>query len=97
MLKTYRELERKGIAEGRPGLGTFIVADPPIPGPRELAGLRQPLGRWLRDADGAGLDERTMAALFEMSLHDFHVATAGGGRMNMAAETTALGKRYRRT
>ena len=73
----YRELEHKGIAEGRPGLGTFIVADPPVPGPRELAGLRRSLGRWLRDADAAGLDERTMAALFEMSLHDFHAASAG--------------------
>ena len=26
VLKAYRELEHKGIAEGRPGLGTFIVA-----------------------------------------------------------------------
>jgi GntR family transcriptional regulator len=77
VLKAYRELEHKGIAEGRPGLGTFIVADPPIPGPRELAGLRRSLSRWLRDAGAAGLDERTMAALFEMSLHDIHAATAG--------------------
>ena len=77
VLKAYRELEHKGIAEGRPGLGTFIVADPPVPGPRELAGLRRSLGRWLRDAGAAGLDERAMAALFEMSLHDFHAATAG--------------------
>ena len=53
------------------------MADPPVPGPRELAALRRSLGRWLRDADAAGLDERTMAALFEMSLHDFHAATAG--------------------
>ncbi len=77
VLKAYRELEHKGIAEGRPGLGTFIVADPPVPGPRELAGLRRSLARWLRDAAAAGLDERTMAALVEMSLHDFHAATAG--------------------
>ena len=46
-------------------------------GDTRLAGLRRSLGRWLRDADAAGLDERTMAALFEMSLHDFHAATAG--------------------
>ena len=77
VLKAYRELEHKGIAEGRPGLGTFIVAEPPVPGLGELAGLRRSLGRWLREAAGAGLDERAMAALFEMSLHDFHAARAG--------------------
>ena len=77
VLKAYRELEHKGIAEGRPGLGTFIVAAPAAPEPGELAGLRRSLGRWLRDAAAAGLDERAMAALFEMSLRDFHAATAG--------------------
>jgi GntR family transcriptional regulator len=77
VLKAYRELEHKGIAEGRPGLGTFIVADLPVPGPRELAGLRRSLSRWLRDAAAAGLEESAMAALFEMSLHDFHAASSG--------------------
>ena len=77
VLKAYRELEHKGIAEGRPGLGTFIVAAPAAPEPGELAGLRRSLGRWLRDAAATGLDERAMAALFEMSLRDFHAATAG--------------------
>ena len=77
VLKAYRELEYKGIAEGRPGLGTFIVAEPPGPGLGELAGLRRSLGRWLQEAAAAGLDERAMAALFEMSLHDFHAASAG--------------------
>ena len=75
--KAYRELEYKGIAEGRPGLGTFIVAEPPEPGLGELAGLRRSLGQWLQEAAAAGLDERAMAALFEMSLHDFHAASAG--------------------
>jgi GntR family transcriptional regulator len=76
-LKAYRELEHKGIAEGRPGLGTFIVASPQAPGARELTDLRRSLGQWLGAAAAAGLDERTMAALFEMELHDFHVANAG--------------------
>jgi hypothetical protein len=53
------------------------VAEPPGPGLGELAGLRRSLGRWLQEAAAAGLDERTMAALFEMSLHDFHAASAG--------------------
>ena len=77
VLKAYRELEYKGIAEGRPGLGTFIVAEPPEPGLGELSGLRRSLGRWLQEAAASGLDERAMAALFEMSLHDFHAASAG--------------------
>ena len=30
VLKAYRELESRGIAEGRPGVGTFVIASPPV-------------------------------------------------------------------
>ena len=50
VLKAYRELEHEGLAEGRPGVGTFIT--------RSLAGsslaahraLRKELDRWLAKA-----------------------------------------------
>ena len=65
VLKAYRELEHEGLAEGRPGVGTFIT--------RSLAGssleahvaLRKDLARWLARARRAGLDEESIAALFE--------------------------------
>ena len=65
VLKAYRELEHEGLAEGRPGVGTFIT--------RSLAGsslaahraLRKDLDRWLTKARGAGLDDDSIAALFE--------------------------------
>jgi len=65
VLKAYRELEHEGLAEGRPGVGTFIT--------RSLAGsslgahraLRRELVRWLAKARSAGLDEESIAALFE--------------------------------
>ena len=40
VMKAYRELEVRGIAAGRPGLGTFIVAAPEVAGLREMAALR---------------------------------------------------------
>ena len=65
VLKAYRELEHEGLAAGRPGLGTFIT--------RSLAGsslaahkaLRTELARWLAKARRAGLDDDSIAALFE--------------------------------
>src|SRR3954462_15865528 len=65
VLKAYRELEHEGLATGRPGLGTFIT--------RSLAGsslaahkaLRTELARWLAKARRAGLDDDSIAALFE--------------------------------
>jgi GntR family transcriptional regulator len=65
VLKAYRELEHEGLAEGRPGVGTFIT--------RSLAGsalaahrtLRTDLDRWLAKARAAGLDDDSIAALFE--------------------------------
>src|SRR5262249_62051770 len=55
VLKAYRELEIEGLAEGRPGVGTFVS--------RSLAGeslgrqaeLRDELVAWLKRAEAAGL------------------------------------------
>ncbi len=51
VLKAYRELEREGLAAGRPGLGTFVtrtLADASLTahGP-----LRKDLTRWLANQD----------------------------------------------
>jgi len=68
VLKAYRELEHEGLAEGRPGLGTFItrsLADATLPAHKSL---RTELDRWVRKARRAGLDDDSIAALFESTL-----------------------------
>ena len=72
VLKAYKELETKGLTAGRPGQGTFIRATLGQVALPELAGLRKSLLGWLTAADGAGLDEDGMVALFTSALRDFH-------------------------
>ena len=70
VLKAYRELEHKGLASGRPGMGTFVDSSlDPVTLP-ELAGLRRSLRRWLAEADAAGLDEDGVVALVVSTLRD---------------------------
>ena len=72
VLKAYKELETKGLTAGRPGQGTFIQATLSQVALPELAGLRKALLGWLAAADGAGLDEDGIVALFTSALRDFH-------------------------
>ncbi|HUX65811.1 MAG TPA: GntR family transcriptional regulator [archaeon] len=69
VLKAYRELESRGVAAGRPGVGTFVVAAPPVLGAKELSALRSSLIRgWLREAKGAGLSQEAILALFNSAV-----------------------------
>jgi GntR family transcriptional regulator len=77
VLKAYRDLERKGLAVGRPGQGTFVegtLGGVPL---REQQELRRELAGWLESADAAGLDEDGMVALFTSALHDFRTGGSG--------------------
>ena len=71
VLKAYRELELKGLAEGRPGQGTFITAALTQVGLPELTKLRRSLLAWMKQADRTGVDADGMAALFASALRDF--------------------------
>jgi GntR family transcriptional regulator len=68
--KAYRELETRGIAAGRRGRGTFVVAAPALPNIKEVAHLRGRLLGWLDDAKSAGLTEDMASALFSAALRD---------------------------
>jgi GntR family transcriptional regulator len=68
--KAYRELEIKGLAAGRPGQGTFIVATLSQVALPELSELRRSLVCWVAAAGAAGLDEDGMAALVASVLQD---------------------------
>ncbi len=78
VLKAYRELEIKGLTEGRPGQGTFIKATLNQVGLPELTKLRRSLLGWVSQADTVGLDADGMAALFASVLRDFAESRDGG-------------------
>ncbi len=64
VLKAYRELEREGLVEGKPGLGTFVKKTLGGASFTEHARLRKGLGGWVRDARESGLDQEDVEALF---------------------------------
>jgi GntR family transcriptional regulator len=68
VLKAYRELEIEGLAEGRPGVGTFVkrtLAGASLPNQAEL---REDLVAWLHRARAAGLTPEDVTALVETTL-----------------------------
>ncbi|MGW0804637.1 GntR family transcriptional regulator [Nonomuraea sp. NPDC002799] len=70
VLKAYRELERAGLVEGRPGLGTFVrqgIRDATL---ADHTRLRRGLESWVREARQAGLDQEDLRALFAVVLAD---------------------------
>jgi GntR family transcriptional regulator len=79
VLKAYKELEVKGLTAGRPGQGTFIQATLSQVALPELTALRRSLAGWLATADGAGLDQDGIVALFTSALRDFHERRGGAG------------------
>jgi GntR family transcriptional regulator len=86
VMKAYRELEHRGYAAGRPGVGTFIIASPVTVPAERLNSLRQSLIRgWLADAATAGLTEDEIFALFTAALRDFAERRAGAARPARAA------------
>jgi GntR family transcriptional regulator len=69
--KAYRQLEHEGIAAGRPGQGTFIVAEPTTTvSPAIYSSLRRGLDGWLSRAYAAGLDAAAIDALFATAHRD---------------------------
>jgi len=80
VLKAYKELETKGLAVGRPGLGTFVQATLTQVALPELTGLRRSLLGWLASAEETGLDEDGIVALFTSALRDFYDRRSGADR-----------------
>lgn len=68
VLKAYRELELEGLAEGRPGVGTFIVGTLAGPSLVNQAELREDLVTWLEKARSAGLATEDIAALIDTTM-----------------------------
>ena len=73
VLKAYRELEHEGLVAGRPGRGTFVTRTLADASLAAHQALRADLARWLGKARRAGLDDDSIAALFEATFR----STAG--------------------
>lgn len=63
VFKAYRELERDGLVESRPGLGTFVRPQLRVPDRESLERLRVSLQQWLEQAAGVGLDDESVVDL----------------------------------
>jgi GntR family transcriptional regulator len=68
VLKAYRELEIEGLAEGRPGVGTFITRTLAGPSLTSHVDLREDLVTWLRKAEAAGLAREDITALIDTTM-----------------------------
>ena len=68
VLKAYRDLEREGLIEARPGHGTFVLNRPPGPPPGTVSRLGRSLARWVRQARESGLDDESIESLLRVTL-----------------------------
>jgi GntR family transcriptional regulator len=68
VLKAYRELEHEGLAEGRPGVGTFIRNTLAGASLANQAELREELVGWLHRTRVAGLTREDVLALVETTV-----------------------------
>jgi GntR family transcriptional regulator len=66
--RAYRELEHAGLAEGRQGVGTFVLRRPLGPPPEEQMRLARGMERWVETARAAGLDDQAMEAMLRSLL-----------------------------
>jgi len=70
VLKAYRELERERLVSSKPAVGTFIERTLGAETRANDAVLQRSLQRWMREAERAGLDEESVAAMFAVTLRD---------------------------
>ncbi|GIF78575.1 GntR family transcriptional regulator [Asanoa siamensis] len=69
VLKAYRELEREGLVEPRPGQGTFVRRSLGNASAAGRAKLQRDLTRALQAARQAGLETEDIEAVFAAVLH----------------------------
>jgi GntR family transcriptional regulator len=64
VLKAYRDLEREGLVQPRPGQGTFVVGTLPRTDPAVQARFLRSMTNWMRSARLAGLGADDMEAIY---------------------------------
>jgi len=64
VLKAYRDLEREGLVQPRPGQGTFVVGTLPRTDPLVQTRFLKAMSSWLSDARAAGLTPEDIEAIY---------------------------------
>ena len=70
VLKAYRDLEREGLVQPRPGLGTFVVGTLPRKDPVAQARHLVSMTEWIRSARGAGLGPDDVEAIYRTAFRN---------------------------
>src|ERR1700678_2808181 len=70
VLKAYRDLEREGLVQPRPGQGTFIIGALPRTDPLVQARFLKAMNSWLRDARTAGLTPDDIEAIYRTAFRN---------------------------
>ena len=67
--RAYRELEHQGIAEGRAGLGTFVMSQArSIVGTTNVENVEEELRAWVRKARSVGMDDEGISDFVRAAL-----------------------------
>lgn len=76
VLKAYKELELKGLAEGKQGIGTFIVDSPHEVELKDFIQLKKSFTQgWLKQARAQGLDNESILAIINLAISETHETT----------------------
>jgi GntR family transcriptional regulator len=70
VLKAYRDLEREGLVQARPGRGTFIVGTLPRSDPAAQDRFLVSMTDWLQKARRAGLGPDDIEAIYRTAVRN---------------------------
>lgn len=70
VLKAYRDLEREGLVQPRPGQGTFVVGTLPRKDPAAQARYLASMTDWMSKARGAGLGPDDVEAIYRTAFRN---------------------------
>ncbi len=78
VVKAYNELQRMGLIESRPGVGSVIVAEPAeAVREQQIEDLYERLGVLVRDAVGLGITEDELWERFDAEFERFYRRSVG--------------------
>ncbi len=89
VLKAYRELDREGLVEAKPGVGTFVLRSLSSPQTAADSPLRAELAAWMDRAHRFGLEHEDVTALFAALLEEKYPGgpPAAGGHTHNTTES----------
>ena len=76
VVKAYNELQRMGLIESRPGVGTVVVADAGMVREQQIEDLYKRLGVLVRDAVGLGVTEDELWERLDAEFERFYKRAA---------------------